>query len=144
MMMAFHQLARAAGRFTRPIQQKNNIFFSRSFGYMGPAAAQVNKNVVVLPSSSLEGQVWRMALEDLKRTQRDEMNNLQWLKESLRLARMTPSSNTVTTSPVQTQNFQTMNRNARKPKRANKGKRPCSRVRRRWKTKSWANTSRRG
>jgi hypothetical protein len=37
-----------------------------------------------------------------------------------------------------------MNRNARKAKRANHGKRPCSRDRRRWKTKKWANTSRRG
>lgn len=38
--------------------------------------------------------------------------------------------------------FQMMNRNARKGKRANRGKRPCSRVRRRWKKRSWANTSR--
>lgn len=37
-----------------------------------------------------------------------------------------------------------MNRNARKAKRANHGKRPCSRIRRRYKTKKWANTCRKG
>jgi hypothetical protein len=44
----------------------------------------------------------------------------------------------------QQRTFQVMNRNARKAKRANHGKRPCSRIRRRYKVKKWANTCRKG
>lgn len=154
-MMSSNRLARAACRFNRPpfFQQNNSggVVLPRPF--CGTAAAPSptqNKVAVFLPSSlvqqsSAEGQLWRTALEDIKKKQQDEINNLQWLKDSLRAAQMTPSTTTVTTTPAHTQNtFQIMNRNARKPKRANHGKRPCSRVRRRWKTRSWANTSRRG
>eukprot|EP00984_Skeletonema_dohrnii_P026869 scaffold16271_cov118-Skeletonema_dohrnii-CCMP3373.AAC.5 len=150
--MASNRMARAACRFSRPMQQQNNsAVLSRPF--CGTAAAPSpawNKQVAVLPSpsslvqqSSVESQLWRTALQDIKKKQQDEINNLQWLKDSLRAAQMMPPTTTVTTSPAQN-TFQIMNRNARKPKRANHGKRPCSRVRRRWKTRSWANTSRRG
>ncbi len=155
MMMASNRLARAACRFNRPIQQQNSsaVVLSRPFsGTVAAPSPAENKHfaALTLPSSlvqqsSVESLLWRTAVEDIKKKQRDEISNLQWLKDSLRAAQMTPSTTTATTSPAQTQNtFQIMNRNARKPKRANHGKRPCSRVRRRWKTRSWANTSRRG
>ena len=154
-MMASNRLARAACRFSRPMQQ-NNSSAALSRPFCGTAAAPSpagNTQVAILPSpsslvqqSSVESQLWRAALQDIKKKQKDEINNLQWLKDSLRAAQMTPPKTSVTTSPAHNiQNtFQIMNRNARKPKRANHGKRPCSRVRRRWKTRSWANTSRRG
>ncbi len=152
--MASNRLARAACRFSRPMQQQNSsAILSRPFCGTAAAPSPVgNKQVVGLPSpsslvqqSSVEGQLWRTALQDIQKKQQDEINNLQWLKDSLRAAQMTPPTTTVTTSPAQIQNtFQIMNRNARKPKRANHGKRPCSRIRRRWKKRSWANTSRRG
>lgn len=151
-MMASNRLARAACRFSRPLQQNNSAVLSRR-PFCGTAAAPSPVgNMLPSPSSlvqqsSVEGQLWRTALQDMKKKQQDEINNLQWLKDSLRAAQMTPPTTTVTTttSPARIQNtFQVMNRNARKPKRANHGKRPCSRIRRRWKTKSWANTSRRG
>mmetsp|Transcript_8089 Transcript_8089/g.12106 ORF Transcript_8089/g.12106 Transcript_8089/m.12106 type:complete len:152 (+) Transcript_8089:37-492(+) len=151
-MMASNRMARAACRFSRPMQQNNSAVLSRPFCGTAEAPSPAwNKQVAVLPSpsslivqqSSVESQLWRTALQDIKKKQQDEINNLQWLKDSLRAAQMTPPTTTVTTSPAQN-TFQIMNRNARKPKRANHGKRPCSRVRRRWKTRSWANTSRRG
>jgi hypothetical protein len=145
MMTSSCRMARAACRF--------GPSSSRSFcGAAAAHSATENNRSTLCPQPShehhcsVEGQLWRTALEEIKRKQRDEINNLQWLKESLRMAQMTPSTATVTTTnPQQPQNtFQVMNRNARKAKRANHGKRPCSRDRRRWKTRSWANPSRRG
>lgn len=152
--MTLNQVVRAASRFSRPLQQHNISMLSRSFCVTGAAPSPVeNKRCVVLspPSpqqnNSVEGKVWRTALENIQRKQKDEINNLQWLKDSLRVAQMTPltKSTATTNNPEQSEHtFQIMNRNARKAKRANHGKRPCSRDRRRWKTRSWANTSRRG
>ena len=111
-----------------------------------------------------------IALKDLYKEEHAEINKLQWMLESLRIARFPSPSRT--NSPVEGQvlpvpivptnfprqqqsqqqqqqqkqlrTFQAMNRNARKAKRANHGKRPCSRIRRRYKVKAWANTSRKG
>lgn len=93
-----------------------------------------------------------MALQNLQKKEETGINKLQWMLDSLRIARILPTSTTVL--PVQPQRstqqqqqhrtFQIMNRNARKAKRANHGKRPCSRIRRRYKVKAWANTSRKG
>ena len=104
----------------------------------------------------VESLLWSVALSALEKKQKREINSLQNSLDSLRIAQM-PTTNAVpnnpnqVTSPKQPQQrqqqqrtFQVMNRNARKAKRANHGKRPCSRVRRRWKVKKWANTSRRG
>ena len=144
MMMASNRLARAACRFSRPMQQNNSAVLSRPFCGTATAPSPAgNTKIAVLPTpsslvqqSSVEGQLWRTALQDIEKKQQAEINNLQWLKDRLRAAQMTPPTTTVTTPTVQIQNtFQIMNRNARKPKRANHGKRPCSRVRRRWKTR---------
>ncbi len=147
-MMTLNQVVRAASRFSRPLQQHNITMLSRSFCVTSAAPSPVeNKRCVVLPQhNSVEGKLWRTSLENIQRKQKDEINNLQWLKDSLRVAQMTPlTKSTATTNPEQSEHtFQMMNRNARKAKRANHGKRPCSRDRRRWKTRSWANTSRRG
>ncbi|KAL7534570.1 hypothetical protein ACHAXR_005964 [Thalassiosira sp. AJA248-18] len=108
---------------------------------------------MIPPSSPTPNNaVWRTALQNLQKTQKEEMNNLQWIMDKLRIARLptnnTPTSTTTVVVPKQPSQqqhtFQVMNRNARKPKRANHGKRPCSRIRRRFKIKKWANTSRRG
>ena len=97
----------------------------------------------ILPNKSptIERAILKTALQDLKKKQ-VEINNLQWLKDQMKTAMM-PSS-APTTDLASQHTFQVMNRNARKAKRANHGKRPCSRDRRRWKIKKWANTSRRG
>jgi hypothetical protein len=73
--------------------------------------------------------------------QKGDPNDLQWLKDPLRIALLPSNVSTAVGSP---RTFQVMNRNARKPKRANHGKRPCSRIRRRYKVKKWANTCRKG
>jgi hypothetical protein len=83
----------------------------------------------------------KIVLQDLKRKQ-SEINNLQWLMDKMKIAQL--PTTTVPSQSGDQHTFQVMNRNARKAKRANHGKRPCSRDRRRWKTKKWANTSRRG
>lgn len=139
-MMTLNQVVRAASRFSRPLQQHNITMLSRSFCVTSAAPSPVENK------RSVEGKLWRTSLENIQRKQKDEINNLQWLKDSLRVAQMTPlKKSTATTNPEQSEHtFQIMNRNARKAKRANHGKRPCSRDRRRWKTRSWANTSRRG
>eukprot|EP00585_Thalassiosira_rotula_P000446 CAMPEP_0196161980 /NCGR_PEP_ID=MMETSP0910-20130528/47606_1 /TAXON_ID=49265 /ORGANISM="Thalassiosira rotula, Strain GSO102" /LENGTH=174 /DNA_ID=CAMNT_0041426925 /DNA_START=35 /DNA_END=559 /DNA_ORIENTATION=+ len=112
----------------------------------------------ILPSSSspvvAENPIWRTALlQQLQKKKKEEINSLQCMLDSLRIARLPtnkPPTSTVVVpkQPMQEQQqqhtFQVMNRNARKPKRANHGKRPCSRIRRRYKFKKWANTSRRG
>lgn len=93
-----------------------------------------------------------IALQNLQKKEKTEINKLQWMLDALRIAHILPPSSTGTSQlvrPVQQQQqqhrtFQVMNRNARKAKRANHGKRPCSRVRRRYKVKAWANTSRKG
>ena len=80
--------------------------------------------------------------------QKGESNDLQWMKNPLRIALLPIDSSTAVGVPVlpqqQQRTFQVMNRNARKAKRANHGKRPCSRIRRRYKVKKWANTCRKG
>lgn len=141
--MTLNQVVRAASRFSRPLQQNNITMLSRSICVASAAPLPVENKQ---QHNSVEGKLWRTALENIQRKQKDEINNLQWLKDSLRVAQMTPlTKSTATTNPEQSQHtFQIMNRNARKAKRANHGKRPCSRDRRRWKTRSWANTSRRG
>lgn len=95
-----------------------------------------------LPSKNptTEKIIFKTALQDLKKEQ-EEINYLQSLIDQMKIALM-PSSPTVDLASRHI--FQVMNRNARKAKRANHGKRPCSRDRRRWKIKKWANTSRRG
>lgn len=117
-----------------------------------PAPAAAFKKPLVLPSPpTQDNQRWRVALEDLQKKQNVEINNLQWLLDSMRIARIPNDTSTPTTfvppapqQPQQQHTFQVMNRNARKPKRANHGKRPCSRVRRRYKKRKWMNPSRRG
>lgn len=142
--MTLNQVVRAASRFSRPLQQHNITMLPRSYFCVTSASPSPVENKQ--QHNSVEGKLWRTALENIQRKQKDEINNLQWLKDSLRVAQMTPlTKSTATTNPEQSQHtFQIMNRNARKAKRANHGKRPCSRDRRRWKTRSWANTSRRG
>lgn len=140
-------------------------------------------------SAVAERLVWKLALDYYRKEQKEGINNLQWMLDSLRIARMpsnTPTTVNVPTEPRQQQQkgesndlqwmknplriallpidsstavgvpvlpqqqqqqqrtFQVMNRNARKAKRANHGKRPCSRIRRRYKVKKWANTCRKG
>jgi hypothetical protein len=97
----------------------------------------------IKPSSGtmIENGVLKIAMQDLKKKQ-DEISYLQWLMDKMKIATL-PSSVPSNVSTSQ-HTFQVMNRNARKAKRANHGKRPCSRDRRRWKIKKWANTSRRG
>ena len=89
----------------------------------------------------VENRILKTAFQYLKKKQ-DEMNNLQWLMDKMKIA--TLPSTAPNTGSITQHTFQVMNRNARKAKRANHGKRPCSRDRRRWKIKKWANTSRRG
>ena len=106
--------------------------------------------------NNTESLVLRTAIQDLNKEEKN-INSLEKMLESLRIARVLPTTSTKSTSPVglpkptkqqpdeqQQHTFQAMNRNARKAKRANHGKRPCSRIRRRYKVKKWANTSRRG
>jgi hypothetical protein len=81
--------------------------------------------------------------------QKGESNDLKWMKDPLRIALLPVNSSTAVGVPLlpqqqQQRTFQVMNRNARKAKRANHGKRPCSRIRRRYKVKKWANTCRKG
>ena len=117
-----------------------------------------------LPFNHEESQVIRTAMQELHR-QNKEINELERLLEKFRIASLpvqghaprrrpqhellrvaTLPGNSDTATSTQNQEmqhtFQVMNRNARKPKRANHGKRPCSRIRRRYKVKKWANTSR--
>jgi len=109
----------------------------------------------ILPAHThnTESLILRTAIQDLNKEKKN-INSLEKMLETLRIARVLPSSTKSTSSPVglpikqqpdeQQHTFQAMNRNARKAKRANHGKRPCSRIRRRYKVKKWANTSRRG
>ena len=105
--------------------------------------------------NNTESLILRTAIQDLNKEKKNIIS-LEKMLETLRIARVLPTKRTTTTSsPVvlppkqqpdeqQQHTFQAMNRNARKAKRANHGKRPCSRIRRRYKVKKWANTSRRG
>ncbi len=88
------------------------------------------------------GQPFNIPLVDITRRENDETDELKRLLYSLQMAQL--SSPFISRANMQQHMFQVMNRNGRKAKRANRGKRPCSRVRRHWKTKNWANTSRRG
>jgi len=110
---------------------------------------QTNKHNV----NNTESLMLRAAIQDLKKEEKN-INSLEKMLESLRIARVLPTKSTKTKTTLvlptkqqsdeQQHTFQAMNRNARKAKRANHGKRPCSRIRRRYKVKKWANTSRRG
>ena len=98
-----------------------------------------------------ENLVWRTALlQDIQKKQKEDINGLERMLDTLRIARLPTTTSTPTpktsgvSNPQQQRTFQVMNRNARKAKRANHGKRPCSRIRRRYKVKKWANTSRKG
>ena len=91
--------------------------------------------------SQVNNTAYKVVLQHLQK-KREEINNLQWLMDKMKMATLTPSTTVV--SPTTRRTFQALNRNARKAKKANHGKRPCSRDRRRWKIKKWANTSRRG
>lgn len=105
--------------------------------------------------NNTECLILRTAIQDLNEEKKN-INSLEKMLETLRIARVLPTTSTKSTSsqvelPTKQQpdeqqqhTFQAMNRNARKAKRANHGKRPCSRIRRRYKVKKWANTSRRG
>lgn len=112
----------------------------------------ISPTTILPPSPDIrhvaENLVWRAALQDLQKKQKEEINGLERMLDSLRIARIPDSgkpTSSVAVPQQQTQHtFQVMNRNARKPKRANHGKRPCSRIRRRYKVKKWANTSRKG
>ena len=109
---------------------------------------QTNKHIY-----NTESLILRTAIQDLNKEKKN-INSLEKMLETLRIARLLPTTSTKSTSPVvlptkqqsdeQQHTFQALNRNARKAKRANHGKRPCSRIRRRYKVKKWANTSRRG
>ena len=79
----------------------------------------------------------------------DDAEELSQSRGILRIALLPVNSSTAVGVPLlpqqqQQRTFQVMNRNARKAKRANHGKRPCSRIRRRYKVKKWANTCRKG
>ena len=135
-------------------------FISRSSSYLGsvsffssaaPIKSEEYKQIIygVPPSSTFNRQpttenlTWRTAL---LQHQKNDINYLENMLDSLRIARIPPPPplNNTTSTPQQQQQqqqqqhtFQVMNRNARKAKRANHGKRPCSRVRRRFKVKKW-------
>ena len=107
-------------------------------------------------TNTAESLILRTAIQDINKEKKN-INSLEKMLETLRIAHLVPTTNsTKSTSPQvvlpikhqpeeqQQHTFQAMNRNARKAKRANHGKRPCSRIRRRYKVKKWANTSRRG
>ena len=120
-----------------------------------------------LPFNHAESQVMRTAMQELQR-QKNEIVKLERMLDTFRIASLPargqaprrraqhellraatlpttlPGNNTASSTQNQgmQHTFQVMNRNARKAKRANHGKRPCSRIRRRYKVKKWANTSR--
>merc|ERR1719203_455566 len=162
MMASFGKLAarsRSAPMIIQSIAPKSHIG-SLSLFSTAPAAALKNPSPpgngrspilptkILPPSPAPENLVWKIALQDVQKKQKDDINGLQWMLDSLRIARMptsgTPTAVVVPKPAEQHHIFQAMNRNARKPKRANHGKRPCSRIRRRYKVKKWANTSRKG
>ena len=169
---------RSSPSIARSIAPKSRIIGSISPFSAAPAPP---------PAAVAERLVWKLALDYYRKEQKEGINNLQWMLDSLRIARMpsnTPTTVNVPTEPRQQQQkgesndlqwmknplriallpidsstavgvpvlpqqqqqrtFQVMNRNARKAKRANHGKRPCSRIRRRYKVKKWANTCRKG
>lgn len=161
---------RSLSKLTQPHPSLSHNLGAFSFFSTAPSAASKKPSPInhydrfILPTTLLptsqppaqqprvvDGELLKSALQDLKR-QKEEISNLEKLMDTMRIARLPTSTTTPTSGGAPTQQqpqqqgrtFQVMNRNARKPKRANHGKRPCSRVRRRWKVKSWANTSRRG
>ncbi|KAL3811535.1 hypothetical protein ACHAXA_010311 [Cyclostephanos tholiformis] len=207
MMASFGMLTasiRSAPPIARSIASKSSIGFISLFSTAPSAASKKSpppddrygrftSTTTLMPSHNNRGDgiaerlVWKSVLEYTRKKQNENINNLQYMLESLRIARM--PSNTPTTVGVaepprqqeqkgdyndiqwtkvslriallprttsealgspfrphqhQRRTFQVMNRNARKPKRANHGKRPCSRIRRRYKVKKWANTCRKG
>lgn len=134
-------LAAASKKPSHPADQFDRFISPRTILTCSPA-----------PSNPMaEKFVWRTALQDFQKKKNEEINNLQWILDSLRIAQLPTDKPTTAVVPkkptkhqLQQHTFQVMNRNARKPKRANHGKRPNSRIRRRYKFKKWANTSRRG
>ena len=160
-LAAYRPIFKLVQSFTAKSPLVLNIGSLSLFSSMPPAPLATNKKpspansngrfvfpTILIPSPThpnsriAEGRVLKSALEDIKKKEIEGIDNLQWLLDSLRIAQI-PSSTTVVPNKQQ-HTFQALNRNARKAKRANHGKRPCSRDRRRWKVKSWANTSRRG
>ena len=135
-----------------PIAISSKRGYGHQLGRFFPTSIlpQTNKHV-----NNTESLILRTAIQDLNKEKKN-INSLEKMLESLRIARVLPTTSTKSTSsqvvlPTKQQpdeqqqhTFQAMNRNARKAKRANRGKRPCSRIRRRYKVKKWANTSRRG
>jgi len=212
MMASFGMLTvsiRSAPSIARSIAPKSRIgSISPISAAPGPPAAASKKSTppddrygrftsptTLLPAPNNRGSavterlIWKSALDHFRKEQKEDINNLQWMLDSLRIARMpsnTPTTVGVPKEPRQQQQkgesndlkwmkdplcinllpidsstaagvpvlpqqqqqqqrtFQVMNRNARKAKRANHGKRPCSRIRRRYKVKKWANTCRKG
>ncbi len=207
MMASFRMLTasiRSAPPIARSIAPKSSVGYISLISTAATAASKKSpppddrygrftSPTTLLPSHNNRGGgaaerlVWKTALEYIRKENNEDINNLQCMLESLRIARM--PSNTPTTVGVidpprqehqkgesndvqwskqplciallpsntskdlglpaqpqqqQRRTFQVMNRNARKPKRANHGKRPCSRIRRRYKVKKWANTCRKG
>lgn len=151
----------ARSRQSAPATLLKECFISRSSSYLGsvsfsslsaPTKSEEHKRIIygVPPSSTFNRQpttenlIWRTAL---LQHQKNDINYLEKFLDSLRIARIPspppPPMNNTTSTPQQQQQqqqqhtFQVMNRNARKAKRANHGKRPCSRVRRRFKVKKW-------
>ena len=160
-------VARSSGRLAPSIVSKSSI---GSISLLSSAAApiaiskrvddhQLGRFIPILPKTNnvvnTESLILRTAIQDLNKEKKN-INSLEKMLETLRIARVLPTTSTKSTSsqvvlPTKQQpdeqqqhTFQAMNRNARKAKRANHGKRPCSRIRRRYKVKKWANTSRRG
>mmetsp|Transcript_28541 Transcript_28541/g.60499 ORF Transcript_28541/g.60499 Transcript_28541/m.60499 type:complete len:175 (+) Transcript_28541:45-569(+) len=170
-LMAFGKLTasnRSANMTIQSIASKPHLGFLSLFSTACPLVAASNKPsrtgdhfgrfilpTTILPSSPVpsnpapENLVWKSTLQGLQKKKKEEVNYLQRMLDSLRIVQLPTSKPTTMVvphqpTPQQQHTFQAMNRNARKPKRANHGKRPCSRIRRRYKFKKWANTSRRG
>ena len=132
----------AASKQQSPLSNQYGRFISPTT-ILPPSQTPSNRRVS-------ENLVWRTALlQDMQKKQKEDINVLERMLDTLRIARLpttisTPTPTSGVSNPQQQRTFQVMNRNARKAKRANHGKRPCSRIRRRYKVKKWANTSRKG
>lgn len=158
------------GRFARSISGCQWRLPTRTLSSSTNAAASIGKRDLPaprhLPFNHAESQVMRTAMQELQR-QKNEIVELERMLDTFRIASLpargqaprrraqhevlraatlpgTGTGNTASSTQNQgmQHTFQVMNRNARKAKRANHGKRPCSRIRRRYKVKKWANTSR--
>ena len=140
----FSSHAAASKKILTPIHQYQR--FNSPTRLLPTSPYPSNNNNIISP---VNNTVYKIALlQNVQKKRVEEINNLQWIMDKMKIATL-PSPTTTTTTPAAPptttqRTFQAMNRNARKAKKANHGKRPCSRDRRRWKIKKWANTSRRG